>query len=173
MFPVGAVDKKNDSVSSVIKVKKGKVLFCASAGGHYTELLQLESLIRKYEGVVVTERTKVSVQTDFSTRYVPYSSRNEGFKYLFKFFYVCLLSVIYFIQYRPKVIISTGVHSTIPLCVLGWIFRRKVIYIETVAVVSMPTMTGKIMKKIASEFYVQWEELLEIYPNAIYGGVLF
>jgi len=154
-------------------MKKGKVLFCSSAGGHYTELLQLESLIKRYEGIVVTEKTKISIETHLPTKYLPYSSRNEGFKYLFKYFYVCLLSIIYFIQYRPKVIISTGVHSTIPLCILGWLFRRRVIYIETVAVVNAPTITGKVMYKIASDFYVQWEELLEVYPNAIYGGVLF
>jgi len=154
-------------------MKSGKVLFCASAGGHYTELLQLEALIIKYQGVVVTEKTKVPVKTNFRVAYVPYSSRNEGFIYLFKYFYVCILSILYFIQYWPKAIVSTGVHSTIPLCLLGWLFRRKVIYIETVAVVDKPTLTGKIMKKIASDFYVQWEELLEVYPDATYGGVLF
>lgn len=150
-----------------------KVLFCSSAGGHYTELLQLETLIKKYNAVVVTEKTKISAEATFPTKYLPYSSRNEGFIYIFKFFYVCLLSLVYFIQLRPKVIISTGVHSTIPLCILGRLFRRKVIYIETVAVVNSPTITGKFMHKIASVFYVQWEELLEVYPNAIYGGVLF
>lgn len=154
-------------------MKNGKVLFCASAGGHYTELLQLKSLIKKYKGVVVTERTKVSTETNVPTKYLPYSSRNEGFKYMLKYLYVCLLSLLYFIQFQPKVIISTGVHSTIPLCLLGWLFRRKIIYIETVAVVTKPTMTGKFMYKIASEFYVQWEELLDVYPNAIHGGVLF
>ena len=36
-------------------MKKGKILFCASAGGHYSELLQLGELIKKYNGVIVTE----------------------------------------------------------------------------------------------------------------------
>ena len=154
-------------------MKTGKVLFCASAGGHYTELLQLLPLIKKYQGVVITEKTKIATQAEIPVRYIPYGSRNEGAKYIFKFLYVCALSFIYFIQYRPKVIISTGVHSTLPMCLLGWLFRRKVIYIETVAVVNKPTISGKIMYKFASEFYVQWEDLLEVYPNAIYGGVLF
>ena len=154
-------------------MKEGRVLFCSSAGGHYTELLQLETLIKKYNGVVVTEKTKISIETNLPTKYVPYGSRDEGFIYIFKYFYVCILSLIYFIRYRPKAIISTGVHSTIPLCILSWLFRRKVIYIETIAVVNKPTITGKIMYRIASEFYIQWEELLEVYPKAIYGGVLF
>ncbi|MCL1991192.1 MAG: UDP-N-acetylglucosamine transferase subunit ALG14 [Defluviitaleaceae bacterium] len=154
-------------------MKAGQVLFCASAGGHYTELLQLTPLIEKYQGVVVTEKTKLSLETALPTQYVPYSSRSEGVTYLFKFLSVCWLSFCYFLQYRPKVIISTGVHSTLPLCLLGWLFRRKVIYIETVAAVTQPTLTGKVMYKVASEFYVQWEELLVTYPNGIYGGVLF
>ena len=154
-------------------MQNGKVLFCSSAGGHYTELLQLESLIKKYHGVIITEETKISLATNLATKYFPYSSRNEGVKYIFKYFYVCILSVIYFMKYRPKVIVSTGVHSTLPLCMLGWLFRRTIIYIETIAIVNKPTITGKVMYKIASEFYVQWEELLDIYPNAIYGGVLF
>lgn len=154
-------------------MKKGKVIFCSSAGGHYTEILQLESLIKKYQGVVITEKTKISLNATLPTKYLPYSSRNEGLIYLFKYLYVCYLSFIYFIKYRPKVIISTGVHSTVPLCILGRLFRRKIIYIETIAAVNELTMTGKIMYKIATEFYVQWEELLEAYPNAIYGGVLF
>ena len=155
------------------KMRNGKVLFCASAGGHYTELLQLTPLIEKYKGVIVTERTKISLTANLPIEYLPYGSRNEGFKYLFKFLYVCLLSCIYFIKYRPKAIISTGVQSTVPLCILGWLFRRRVIYVETLAVVDEPTITGKMMYKLASEFYVQWEDLLEVYPNAIYGGILF
>jgi len=154
-------------------MRRGEVLFCASGGGHYTELMQLSDLIEQYNGVVITERTKISEMTKLPTKYVPYGSRNDGFIYFFKLLYVCWLSLVYFIRYRPKVIISTGVHSTVPLCVLGWLFRRKIIYIETVAVVDAPTITGKIMHRLATEFYVQWEELLTVYPRATYGGVLF
>lgn len=154
-------------------MKQGKVMFCASAGGHYAELLQLAELIAHYNGVIITERTEISKIAKYPTKYVPYSSRNEGVIYFFKLLYVGLLSLVYFVRYRPRVIISTGVHSTVPLCLIGWLFRRKIIYIETVAVVTSPTMTGKIMAKIATEFYVQWEDLLTIYPKATFGGVLF
>jgi len=154
-------------------MRKKRVLFCASAGGHYTELMQLADLIDQFDSVVMTERTEVSKKSSFKTVYVPYSSRAEGWVYFFKFAYVSLLSMFYFIFFRPKVVVSTGVHSTLPICVLAWIFKRHIIYIETVAAVKTPTMTGKLMYKIANDFYVQWEELLNIYPNAIYGGVIF
>ena len=154
-------------------IKKGKVLFCSSAGGHYTELLQLKPLIEKYNGVVITEKTQISSTSPFPTNYLIYSSKNEGWIYLFKYFYVWVVSLLYFIKYRPKAIISTGVHSTIPMCIYGRLFGCKVIYIETIANLKTPSVTGKIMYKLATDFYVQWEELLDVYPNAKFGGVLF
>ena len=59
------------------------------------------------------------------------------------------------------------------MCVYARILGRKVVYIETVANVHTPSMTGKIMYKLATDFYVQWEELLEVYPDAKFGGCLF
>lgn len=153
-------------------MKKGKVIFCSSAGGHYTELIQLKPLIEKYNGVIITEKTQISIDTTLPTEYLIYSSKNDGWIYFFEYFYVWLLSLYYFVKYFPIVIISTGVHSTIPICVLGYLFRRKIIYIETIANVKTPSMTGKIMYYIATDFYVQWEELLEVYPNAKFGGCI-
>ncbi len=154
-------------------MKKGKVLFCSSAGGHYTELLQLGHLIKKYNGVIITEKTTISKENDFPTEYLIYSSKNDGWIYIFEYLYVWLVSLIYFIKYNPKVVVSTGVHSTIPMCVYARLFGRRIIYIETIANVHTPSVSGKLMYKIADEFYVQWEELLEVYPNAIVGGCLF
>lgn len=157
----------------VVKVKKGKVLFCSSAGGHYTELLQLSHLIKKYNGVIVTEKTTISKESSFPTEYLMYCSKNDGWIYIFEYLYVWLVSLAYFIKYNPKVVVSTGAHSTIPMCVYARLFWKKVIYIETVANVHTPSVSGKLMYKLATDFYVQWEELLEVYPKAIVGGCLF
>lgn len=147
----------------------GRVFFCASAGGHLTELLQLTPLISKFKGIIVTEDTTPARASSLPTLFVPYSSRQEGLIYLFKYLKVCWLSAYYFFRYQPKVIISTGVHSTLPLALLGRLFRRHVIYIETIANVQTPTLTGRMMKHLAHEFYVQWEELQSVYPKAQVG----
>ena len=33
--------------------------------------------------------------------------------------------------------------------------------------------TGSIVYKFADLFIVQWKEMLELYPNAVYGGWIF
>jgi hypothetical protein len=59
------------------------------------------------------------------------------------------------------------------MCLLCKLFGKKLIYIESFAKVTSPTETGKLMYKFADRFYVQWESMLEIYPNAIYLGGIY
>ena len=50
---------------------------------------------------------------------------------------------------------------------------KKLVYIESFAKVTSPTKTGKLMYKIADQFYVQWKSMLTIYPGAIYLGGIY
>jgi len=78
-----------------------------------------------------------------------------------------------YIKEKPDVVITTGVLAMIPICLLAKLFRKKLIYIESFAKVTSPTQTGKLLYKYADRFYVQWESMLEIYPNAIYLGGIY
>ena len=74
---------------------------------------------------------------------------------------------------KPDVVITTGALSVIPLCVLSKVFKKKLIFIESFAKISSPTLTGKFLYKFADEFYIQWEELKKYYPKAIYKGGIY
>ena len=50
---------------------------------------------------------------------------------------------------------------------------KKIIYIETFANSKTKTATGTLLYTFADVFIVQWEEMLELYPNAIYGGWIY
>ena len=61
---------------------------------------------------------------------------------------------------------------SVPMCLLCKLFGKKLVYIESYAKVRTPTLTGKLLYPLADRFYVQWRELLEFYPKAVYvGGV--
>ena len=74
---------------------------------------------------------------------------------------------------RPKVIVTTGTHTAGPMCYLGKIFGSKIIYIETYANRNKKTATGRLIYLIADLFIVQWEEMLKLYPKAVYGGSIY
>ena len=84
-----------------------------------------------------------------------------------------LKSIKIFFKERPDVIISTGALSTIPMCVFAKVLKKKIIFIESFAKVTSPTLTGKLIYKFADQFYVQWEQMKECYPKAIFKGGIY
>ncbi len=153
-----------------------KVLFISSTGGHLSELLKLKKVMKRYESYLVTEKTETTkdLHFDFIKRvfYVVYSTRFH-FNYIYIFPYNIIKSLIIFLKIRPNVIISTGAHTAVPMCYIGKLFRRKVIYIETMANINTKTLTGKLLYPIADVFIVQWESMKELYPKAVVGGWIF
>jgi hypothetical protein len=59
------------------------------------------------------------------------------------------------------------------MCYLAKLFGKKVIFIETFANSKTKTKAGSLVYPIADVFIVQWEYMLELYPNAILGGWIY
>ena len=154
-----------------------KVLFISSTGGHLNELMQLKPLFSKYDYHIITEKDKanLSLKQEYKERidYLSYGTRSKLFTYIFKYLYLCLKTIYLYFKIRPKYIVTTGTHTAGPMCYLGKLFGSKIIYIETIANVNRKTATGKLIYPIADLFIVQWMEMLEVYPRAVYGGSIY
>lgn len=147
-----------------------KICFTASSGGHLEEVSKLSILQEKYESFLVTEKNDF-MELTFCKKvyYVSKLNRKEAL-FFAKFIGVCAQTIHILIKEKPDMIISTGALTTYPLCLFGKIMGKKIIYIESFARVDTASLTGKFMYRIADLFIVQWQEMLEIYPKAIYGG---
>ena len=158
-------------------MKKKKVLFISSTGGHLKELLQLKKLFGKYDSYLITEKTdstkKLKDEYKEKMGYMVFGTKDHMLTYPFKLLANCFISVYYFIKIRPNYIVTTGTHTAGPICYLGKIFGSKIIYIETMANINRKTQTGRLIYPIADLFIVQWESMLKIYPKAVYGGFIF
>lgn len=148
---------------------KLKICLVSSSGGHYEQLMKLRVLLDKYSGIIVTEKTLINNKADY---YFPQVNRKE-IKTIFRMINIIFKSIKILLKERPDVIISTGALSCIPICLIGKILGKKIIFIESFAKVNSPTLTGKYIYKFADMFIIQWEELKEYYPNAIYGGSIY
>ncbi|NLJ19462.1 PssD/Cps14F family polysaccharide biosynthesis glycosyltransferase [Globicatella sulfidifaciens] len=156
-------------------MKQKRILLIASIGGHLTQLLQLESLFKNYKYHIVTERSVIAqgLKEQYPISLLLHGGRNYPIRYAFKFFYNICKSVMIFLWNRPDVIITTGAHTAVPMCYVAKLFRRKVIFIESYAKSSSPTLSGRLVYPISDLFIVQWESMKEIYPNAVYGGCVY
>ena len=154
-----------------------KVMFISSTGGHLNELMQLKPMFDKYDYHIITEKTKstVSLVNKYGKRinYLVYGTKDKKIVYPFKFVFNCFKSLALYIKWRPSYIVTTGTHSAGPMCYIGKLFGSKVIFIETFANSKTKTLSGKMIYPIADLFIVQWEEMLELYPNAVYGGWIY
>ncbi|MEG0177440.1 PssD/Cps14F family polysaccharide biosynthesis glycosyltransferase [Anaerorhabdus sp.] len=154
-----------------------KVIFISSTGGHLTELMQLVPMFEKVDYTLITENTSSnkSLKDTYGDKFttLAYGTKQHLLPYLFIFSYNILKSFFLFMKIRPDYIITTGTHTAVPLCKIAHIFKKKVIYIETFANSKTPTKAGQMIYPIADLFIVQWESMLAVYPNAVYGGWIF
>jgi UDP-N-acetylglucosamine:LPS N-acetylglucosamine transferase len=147
--------------------------FTASLGGHLEEIARLIELGNQYDVFLVTEKGGF-IELNVCKRVYHLSQINrKEILFIPKFINIFFQSFYILLKEKPDNIISTGALVTFPICLLGKLMKKKVIYIESFARVDTASMTGKLMYRFADLFIVQWEEMLEIFPKAIYGGGIF
>jgi len=151
-----------------------KICLISSSGGHFEQLLMLKKLSEKHELYIVTEKTKYTSddKTEIKTYYTKQVNRFEKM-FVFKMIYNLIQSSYIFIKEKPDIIISTGALSVIPTFLIGKIFRKKLIFIESFAKTNTPTLTGKLIYQFSDVFIVQWESMKTVYPKAIYLGSIY
>ena len=158
-------------------MKKKKVLFISSTGGHLDELMQLKPMFDKYNYYIVTEKTKsnLNLKNKFPKKVslLAYGTKKNMLTYPLILLFNSFKSLFIYIKFRPKFIISTGSHTAGPMCCIGKIFGSKIIYIETFANSKTKSVAGSLVYKFADLFIVQWEEMLELYPKAVNGGWIY
>lgn len=154
-----------------------KVLFIASTGGHLAEMMQLKPMFKNYDYYIITEKTKsnLSLKEKYKTRisYLVYGTKDHKLSYPFKLLYNCLKSFYLYLKIHPDYIITTGVHTAGPMCLIGKIFGSRVIYIETFANMVTKTVTGRLLYPFSDRFIVQWSSMKKLYPKAIDGGWIY
>lgn len=158
-------------------MKKKKVLFIASTGGHLDELMQLKPMFEKYDYYIVTEKTKsnLNLKNKFQKKisYLVYGTKDHMLTYPFKLFYNCVKSVFLYFKIHPDYIVTTGAHTAGPISLIGKFFGTRIIFIESFANLTSKTITGRLLYPVSDKFIVQWESMKELYPDATFGGWIF
>jgi UDP-N-acetylglucosamine:LPS N-acetylglucosamine transferase len=129
--------------------------------------------MKKYESFIVAERTKYEIKTDgIQVYFLRQVNRREVF-FAFSMIANTLRSLKILLKEKPDIVVTTGVLAMVPICLLAKLLGKKLIFIESFAKTNTPTETGKLLYKFADQFYVQWESMLKIYPNAIFVGGIY
>jgi beta-1,4-N-acetylglucosaminyltransferase len=83
-----------------------------------------------------------------------------------------LLSLFYFLIFRPCVVVSCGTGMTVPVFYSARFLGIRTVFIESLSRVKSLSKTGELLLGNTTLFLVQWESLAEKLPGATYGGQL-
>ena len=145
-----------------------KVCIVSSCGGHLTEVRVLRPCYEQYECFyVLNDKAILPPDMKGKTLFITHSERDWRFLLnLWEAF--CILW-----HERPQVILSTGAGPAVPFALVGrYLFGCKIIFVETITRINLPSMTGKLMYRLSHDFFYQWDSLSCFFPHGRLGGPL-
>lgn len=151
-----------------------KILLISSSGGHFQQLNQIKNNIKDNElnNIITISEYVFKENREDEVFYFPQFNRKSIYsqiKFIFSLISICRI----ILKFRPDVIISTGAGFVLVPMFISKLLGIKTIFFESFAKVESKTLTGRICYLFVDRFYVQWEEMLKIYPKAIYKGGLY
>lgn len=146
-------------------VRAATTVFAGSAGGHLDELVIAAHRVRNPESVWVTSRTargEALRTTATHVELLPEFGRSP-----LKALRNAAAAARVVVRQRPRFVLTSGAGVVVPFCVLARLAGARIVYVETMARVTDPSMSAKLLSRIAARVIVQWPELAEQLPQAI------
>jgi len=146
-----------------------KIAIISSCGGHLTEVRALLPKYKNYDHFyVINHLIELPVDMINRTYFITHSERD------WKFFLNLYQALKILRSEKPDMLPSTGAGPIVPFALISkFLMRTKIIYIETMACVDKPSLTGRIMYYLSDHFFYQWPQLGKYFPRGKYGGLLF
>jgi beta-1,4-N-acetylglucosaminyltransferase len=145
-----------------------KICIVSSCGGHLTEVRELSSAYADYAYFyVLNDQALLPADMIGKTYFIAHSERD------WKFMLNLVEAIVILWRERPRVILSTGAGPAVPFALIGrYLFGCHIIFIETITCVDRPSLTGRIMYRLAHDFFYQWQALSSYFPRGRYSGAL-
>ncbi|KAI8579240.1 hypothetical protein K450DRAFT_243450 [Umbelopsis ramanniana AG] len=197
MWRLWAVLPKSSSKPRRHSTSPCKTCIVLGSGGHTTEMI---ALIRNLDDHQYAPRTYVIADTDSLSEVKARQLEQERSGVEHKDYFIlriprlrevgqslssvpfsvvkALLGSFKILSNMPDLIICNGPGSCISICMVAYLPRLlgikhiRIVYVESFARVKSLSVTGRLLYPVVDNFLVQWPELLETYPRAIYNGTL-
>ena len=149
-------------------MEKKTILIVSSSGGHLFKTFQLKKWWSNYHRIWITRNDDFS--SSLLKNEVVYSGYFPENRNVLNFMKNFFLAIYILIKNKPDYIFSCGAGIAPPFFFVAKMLKIQTIFMETFIFSPTPTMSGKILYRIADYFIVQNKGLLKVYPNANYWG---
>jgi UDP-N-acetylglucosamine--N-acetylmuramyl-(pentapeptide) pyrophosphoryl-undecaprenol N-acetylglucosamine transferase len=154
--------RTSDAMSRVLP-RRSDVAFASSSGGHLELLKEVSKPASGISALWVTidDARAESLRVEGRTVHTlpRFDKQNLNVKNP-------LRSPLLAWRLRPRVVVTSGAGVVIVFCVCARLLGSRLLFVETMARVSSPSHTGRVLARIADQVFVQWPDLLLAYPKA-------
>lgn len=147
-----------------------QILLIASSGGHLRELWQLRDLwpASRRHWVTFERPDALSLLASETVTWAAYPT-NRNLPNLFR----NLRIAVRLISGRGyQAIVTTGAGVAVPFALVGRLAGLRVVYIESIARVTRPSLTARLIYPLCTTFIVQWPALAPHFRRALYFGTV-
>lgn len=145
---------------------KNPVLAVASGGGHFEQLIRIAEHIDSSRIIYATTVNGYTINSELPPIIVNDCNTNTKFSMLV----TCIQLTKIIIQFNPSIIISTGAAPGLIAIIMGKIFFKKTIWIDSIANSEDISKSGKIAKYFVDLYLTQWKHLENKSHGPRYGG---
>jgi UDP-N-acetylglucosamine:LPS N-acetylglucosamine transferase len=150
-----------------------RVLLVASGGGHLHELLALKPWYERFEHQIITHETALSrsLANMHNIRFVPdiaFGLRRHMSPWaLVRRACAHIAASVKLVRaFKPDVVISTGASLCVVPFGVAKLMGARTVYLESIARIHAPSLTGKIVAPWVDHLFVQWPHLKARWPRA-------
>jgi beta-1,4-N-acetylglucosaminyltransferase len=138
-----------------------RILIVSSAGGHLDEVLLAAPELHRHEVIlVVNERCDLPAFPFVRVYRICHAERDWKVAKNFAEAASILLAE------DPDFVLSAGAGPAVPFAILAKALgRAHVVFIETAAAVTEPSLTGRLMYWLADDFFYQWKGVSRYFPR--------
>jgi beta-1,4-N-acetylglucosaminyltransferase len=146
-----------------------RILVVTSVGGHLTEVMQLAPLFEGHE-VVLVVNDKAELPPYPFARVYRIAHAERDWRVLVNFAEAARILR----QEDPHVLVSTGAGPAVPFAIIArGLVGTRIVFVESAAAITRPTLTGRLMYPLAHDFFYQWPALAPFFPRGRLAPVVF
>ena len=161
-------------MTSVYKVRSKnrpkKLLLCASAGGHLTQLMLLKPVWNNYDIAFVStaEVVKKKLGKMGTTYIVGECNREHPVKTLM----VALRTASIVLREKPDTVLSTGAAAGFLISLWSKMLGAEIIWVDSIANTERLSLSGRMVCGFADLILSQWPDVARRYRRVVYAGEL-
>lgn len=146
-------------------MKRAKILIPVSPGGHLYKVNRLKKWWSKHNRIWVTRIDESTL--GYLKNEIIYEGNFPENRNILNFIKNLILAFKLISKENPDIIFSTGAGIAPPFFFMGKLFRKKLVFVESLTLSDQSTLSGRLIHSMADLFLIQNIALKKYYPKAI------